>query len=312
MSSSHHYIGVDVSKHFLDVAGLGPRPERIGNTRQAVAGFVRRLARVPQVHLVCEATGTYTRLLSRELSLQHVPYSRVNPRQIRSFARANGQLAKTDAIDASQILRFAEVMNPPVSRPLEPMQEKLKDLVLRRRQLVDMLAKEKQRMEHPDATLRASLERHQAFLRSEIKDLETAIAQEIDGSTDLSHRAGLLKTIPGIGAVTAAVLVAALPELGHTGNKQIAALAGVAPLNRDSGCKRGQAHIAGGRKDVRCALYMAAVSAIRCNPPIKQFYRRLRDDGKPAKVAIVAAMHKLIIVANTILQNNTPWTLPET
>lgn len=312
MSSSCQYIGVDVSKHFLDVAGPGLSHRRIDNTARAVAAFARQLAGLPQVHLVCEATGHYTRLLSRELARRQVAFSRVNPRQVRAFARASGQLAKTDRIDAAQIVRFAEAMTPSLTPPPGPEQEKLKDLILRRRQLVDMLSMEKQRMDHPDAALRASLERHQAFLRAEIADLEKAIAGEIACSPDLSHRADLLRTIPGIGATTAAVLVAALPELGQTGKKQIAALAGVAPVNRDSGSKRGHAHIGGGRKDVRCSLYMAALAAIRCNPPVRDFYKRLRNDGKPAKVAIVAAMHKLLITANAVLQKNSKWTNLET
>jgi transposase len=171
-----------------------------------------------------------------------------------------------------------------------------------------MLASEQQRREHPEpGRVYASIDAHVNFLRAQVADLDAAIAAAIAGQPTLSHRADLLRSIPGIGQVTAAVLVAEMPELGTIGNKQAAALAGVAPFTRESGQMRGQAHIAGGRLSVRCALYMATISAIRTNPPIKAFYKHLRGQGKPAKLAIVAAMRKLIIIANAIIANNTPW-----
>lgn len=310
MHNEPQYVGVDVSKHHLDLAapGLG-QPSRVHNTPAGVAELVRRLSRLERPHLVCEATGSYTRLLVRELGRRAIPVSRVNPRQIRDFARAAGQLAKTDAIDAALIMRFARTMQPPASEPPEPAQVQLADLVRRRRQMVDMAAVEKQHAEHPENELVVdTITRHLAFLKAEIAGLDAAIAAHIAAHPTMGRRAGLITTIPGFGRTLAAVLVAELPELGSIGPKQIAALAGVAPINHDSGQMRGQAHIAGGRLSVRCALYMATLSAIRCNPPIKTFYLRLRAQGKPAKLAIVAAMRKLLITANAMLQHDRPWT----
>ena len=309
MRTDPQYVGVDVSKHHLDFVMPGTAQCcRVSNSAAGLAGLVRRLSRLERPHLVCEATGSYTRPLVRELAQRSIPVSRVNPRQVRDFARAAGQLAKTDAIDAALILRFAQAMQPPVSPPPAPAQVQLADLVRRRRQLVDMAAVEKQHAEHPEAELvRATITAHLAFLQASIAQLDAAITAQIAAHPDMARRAGLLTSIPGVGRTTAAVLVAELPELGTIGPKQIAALAGVAPINHDSGQMRGQAHIAGGRLSVRCALYMACLSAIRCNPPIKAFYLHLRAQGKPAKLAIVAAMRKLLITANAMLQRDTPW-----
>lgn len=303
------FVGVDVSKAHLDVAFPAARTAwRTANSTAGIAALGRRLAQLERPHLVCEATGGYTRSLVRALGGQGVAFSCVNPRQVRDFARASGQLAKTDAIDAGVILRFAQAMQPRAAPPPAPAQTRLADLVRRRRQLVDMLASEKQHADHPDDDeIAASIDRHLGFLTEQIKALDASIARQIEGDPGLIRRAGLLRTIPGIGAIVAATLVAELPELGLIGNKQIAALVGVAPINRDSGQKRGQAHIAGGRLSARCILYMATIVAIRCNPALRPFYQRLRADGKPPKVAIVATMRKLIITANVMLAQNRPW-----
>jgi transposase len=197
----------------------------------------------------------------------------------------------------------------PQPDPHDPYALVLTDLVRRRRQMVDMLAMEKQRSEHPEGeTVKASIKAHIGFLSTQIAAIDKQITQHITQHAGLRRRAELLASIPGIGQVTAAVLIAEMPELGSIGNKQVAALAGVAPFVHDSGQMRGQAHIMGGRLSVRCALYMATISAIRANPPIKAFYQRLRSQGKPAKLAIVAAMRKLLTTANAILANDTPWT----
>ncbi|WP_298090331.1 IS110 family transposase [uncultured Sphingomonas sp.] len=303
------YVGIDVSKHHLDVAFPGvPKVWRTPNDASGVAALIRRVRRLGNPHVVCEATGGYTRWLTGDLATQTVPLSRVNPRQVRDFTRATGRLAKTDEIDALAILRFADAMQPPALPAPSPEQVRLTDLVRRRRQLVDAAAQEKQREPiHGQPFVTGSVERHLAFLATEIAALDQAIADAIEADAALARRAALLRTIPGVGAVTAATLVAELPELGHAGNKQIAALTGVAPMNRDSGLSRGQAHIAGGRMSARCCLYMATVVAIRCNPVIRPFYKHLREQGKPPKVAIVAAMRKLITVANSMLAHDRPW-----
>jgi transposase len=309
MLDTRTYVGVDVSKDHLDVA-FPDRAKvwRTGNDRAGISALGRKLAGLEAPQLVCEATGGYTRRLQRDLAHRQIAFSCINPRQIRDFARATGRLAKTDAIDAGIILRFAEAMQPPAVPPPSDAQVQLTDLVRRRRQLVAMAVMEKQRAAHPDdAMVAASMRRHLDFLLAEIRDIDQRIADRIAADAILASRAELLRSIPGIGAIAAATLVAELPELGRVGKKQIAALLGVAPMNRDSGLSRGEAHIKGGRASVRCVLYMATLSALRCNPLIKTFYLRLRADGKPPKLAIVAAMRKLIIAANSIIESNTPW-----
>jgi transposase len=310
MDQQVSYVGIDVAKYHLDVAFPDARQVwRTSNDGKGIAALTRRLRRWERPHAVCEATGGYTRALTTALAEQAVLLSRVNPRQVRDFARATGRLAKTDAIDAAVILRFAEAMQPAPSPAPSAIQRHLTDLVRRRRQLVDAAAQEKQREPIPGAPLvTGSIARHLDFLKAEIAAIDQAIVEAIEADPALAHRAELLRTIPGIGLITAATLVAELPELGTTGNKQIAALIGVAPMNHDSGLQRGQAHIAGGRMSARCSLYMATIVAIRCNPTIAAFYKRLRQDGKKPKVAIVAAMRKLITAANSILAHDKPWT----
>lgn len=306
---SSQFIGIDVSGDHLDVAFADAgRVWRIGNDAAGLARLGRRLSRLERPHVVCEATGRHTRLLASALARQRVAMSRVNPRQVRDFARASGRLAKTDAIDAAVILRFAQTMQPAAAPPATAGETCLTDLVRRRRQLVDMSVAEKQRKHGlDDPRIKASLTQHLAWMSEQVATFDKLIADQIAAEPRLSRRAGLLATIPGVGAITAAILTAELPELGRIGNKQIAALAGVAPFNRDSGHKRGEAHIAGGRLSARCALYMAAISAIRCNPDLKSFYQRLKSEGKAPKVAIVAVMRKLIIIANTLLTEDRPW-----
>lgn len=302
-----HYIAVDVSKAMLDVAL--PAPWRTPNTPSGLAALRKKLGRIERPHVVCEATGRYGRLLGRTMGEAGIPFSAVNPRQVRDFARAAGQLAKTDAIDAEVILRFARAMQPAATPKIPENQARLAERVRRRRQLVDMLATEKQRLSGlDDAGCIASIKAHLAFLEAQIALADQQIAAEIEADPNLARRAMLLQSIPGIGAITAAILVAELPEMGIADNKQIAALVGLAPMNRDSGQWRGQAHIKGGRLSVRCALYMASLPAIRFNPPIRDFYQHLRAQGKAPKLAITAAMRKLLITANVIIQQNRPWT----
>ena len=309
MSNASQYIAVDVSKAMLDIAMPGAnRVWRSSNTPAGIAAFGQRLKRLDCPHVVCEATGRYGRLLAREMGAAGIAISVVNPRQVRDFARATGQLAKTDALDANIILRFACTMKPAPTPPTPANQARLAEQVRRRRQLVDMLAVEKQRLSGlDDADTLASIREHLVFLKCQISQCDARIKAEIDVDEKLARKALLLESIPGIGAVTAAILIAELPELGIADKKQIAALAGVAPMNRDSGQWRGQAHITGGRLSVRCSLYMATLPAIRFNPAIKDFYQRLRAEGKAPKVAITAAMRKLLIIANAIVQQNRPW-----
>lgn len=309
MSGNSQYVAVDVSKAALDVAMPGAnRVWRSANTLAGIAAFKKRLGILEHPHVVCEATGRYGRLLARQMGAAGIAMSIVNPRQVRDFARATGQLAKTDALDAGIILRFADVMQPARTPPTPENQARLAEQVRRRRQLVDMLATEKQRLSGlDDADTLASIREHIAFLQGQIGQCDARITAEIAADATLARKAMLLESIPGIGATTAAVLIAELPELGIADKKQIAALAGVAPMNRDSGQWRGQAHITGGRLSVRCALYMATLPAIRFNPTIRDFYQHLRAGGKAPKVAITAAMRKLLIIANAIVQQDKQW-----
>lgn len=311
MLENRTFVAADVSKDHLDIAFPGAsRIWRTANDSGGITALGRKLETLASPHLVCEATGSLTRSLAAHLARRNIAFTRVNPRQIRDFARATGRLAKTDAVDAAVILRFAQTMQPPAAAVPSEARIRLTDLVRRRRQLVEMAAMEKQRIHSLDDPLVASVRRHADFLAQEIKAIDTAIAEQIALDPELAHRAELLGSIPGFGKVTAATLVAELPELGAIGKKQIAALVGVAPMNRDSGYTRGEAHIAGGRLSVRCVLYMATIAALRSNATIKEFYARLRNQGKPPKVAIVAAMRKLIIIANTLVHNQQRWTPP--
>ena len=308
MLNDTQFVAVDVSKAMLDIA-LPDQIWRTPNTLSGITALQKRLKRFEHPHVVCEATGRYGRLLARQMANAGIALSVVNPRQVRDFARAAGQLAKTDSIDAAIILRFAETMKPAQTPPTPENQARLAEQVRRRRQLVEMLAMEKQRLSGlDDPETIASIRAHLAFLQGQIGTCEQRITDEIGADAKLARKAMLLQTIPGMGTVTAAVLVAELPELGQVDKKQIAALVGVAPMNRDSGQWRGQAHITGGRFSVRCALYMATLPAIRFNPTIKAFYKNLRANGKAPKVAITAAMRKLLITANAIIEQDRPWT----
>ena len=310
MLNNNQYVAVHVSKAALDIAMPGAnRVWRSANTASGIALFRKRLGALERPHVVCEATGCYGRLLARQMGQADIPLSIVNPRQVRDFARATGQLAKTDALDAGIILRFADAMQPVPTPPTPENQARLAEHVRRRRQLVDMLATEKQRLSGlDDADTLASIREHIAFLQGQIHQCDTRIKPEISADDTLTRKAVLLESIPGIGTTTAAVLIAELPELGIADKKQIAALAGGAPMNRDSEQWRGQAHITGGRLSVRCALYMVTLPAIRFNPTIRAFYQHLRAEGKAPKVAITAAMRKLLIIANAIVQQDKPWT----
>lgn len=303
------FVGVDIAKTHLDVAfGKALPAQRVDNDAGGIGSLLDQLRRLASPHVVCEATGWYGRALVRALNAAAIPVTVANPRQVRDFARASGQLAKTDRIDAGVILRFARTMCPAPNPPTDASRARLSDLVRRRRQVVDIYAAEKQRLAGlEDASVADLTREHIGFLEGQIARLDALIAEQIEDDPALKARAGLLRTVPGIGATIAAVLVAELPELGSVNKKQIAAIVGVAPMNRDSGQWRGQAHIAGGRLTVRCALYMAAIVAIRCNPDLRSFYKRLRKEGKPAKVAIVAVMRKLVVTLNAMVAQNREW-----
>lgn len=304
--------GIDVSKRWLDVAARPEaKSERFANTadgQAALVGLVRGLpeAERPQV-VVVEATGGLERGIVAALEGAQVAVAVVNPRQVRDYARCLGLVAKTDQLDAQVLARFGEQIGPePRLRPDARMQE-AQGLVARRRQLVEMLTMEKNRLQQVPARTQPSVRRHLEFLERELAEIERQLADAIASVPAWQTAYDRLQTVTGIGPVTATLLVLELPELGRLDRKQIAALVGVAPFNRDSGALRGKRSCKGGRANVRTGLYMATRSAIRFNPPIRAFYTRLRDAGKLKSVAAVAGIRKLLLMLNVMLRTNTDW-----
>lgn len=302
------WVGIDVSKATLEVACRpAPGPRTFENTPEGIDQLVEYLRGLAPALVVLEATGGLEVPAVAALAAAGLPVVAVNPRQVRDFARATGRLAKTDRLDAAVIAAFAEAVKPE-PRPLpDEARKALIDRVTRRRQLVEMRASEKIRRSQINPKLRSSLEAHIAFLDKEIAALDDEIGTSLRHSPVWRSEDDLLASVPGVGPVLRAALIAKLPELGQLTRRQIAALVGVAPINRDSGQMRGKRTIAGGRADLRTLLYMAALTAIRCNPTLKAFNARLRAAGKPSKLAITACMRKLITILNAIIRNKSPW-----
>jgi transposase len=308
MPSTTTVIGIDVSKAALDVA-VRPSGQswRTGNDPTGIAGLVEQAAALAPACVVLEATGGLERAATAALAAAGLPVAVVNPRQVRDFAKATGQLAKTDALDAAVLAHFAEAVRPAV-RPLpDAAARALAEAVTRRQQLVEMLTAERNRLGSLSGHWRERALAHVAWLRQELAALEAELAQLIEASPVWWARERLLRSVPGVGPAVARTLIADLPELGTLDRKRLAALVGVAPLNRDSGSFRGRRGIWGGRARVRAALYMGALVATRYNPAIAAFYQRLLTAGKPKKVALVACMHKLLRILNALLRTNTPW-----
>lgn len=308
MTPIAHHVGIDVSKARLDVHIL-PDGEDLafGNDEAGIAALCGRLRDLGPCLAVLEATGALQERAAAGLCAAGILVAVVNPRQVRDFARATGRLAKTDRLDAQVIAAFAQAVKPE-PRPLPDAERQLLiDLVTRRRQLVEMRAAEKIRRPQVAPALKPSLEAHIAFLDQEISALDGDISGGLKASAAWRIEDDLLASVPGVGPVLRAVLIAKLPELGQLSRRQIAALVGVAPLNRDSGQMRGRRTIFGGRAEVRTVLYMAAISAIRCNPVLKAFHARLKAVGKPPKVAITACMRKLLTILNAMLRAKTQW-----
>jgi transposase len=303
------FVGIDVSKDRLDIH-LRPTNEafHVWRDGKGLDDLVRRLEKLPVALVVLEATGGFEATVAAALAAIGLPLCIVNPRQIRDFARAMGRLAKTDMLDAEVIALFAERIRPEV-RPLrEPERNPLAELVGRRRQIIEMIGMETNRgRQTVDKHLARRLACHIAFLQKELDAIDHDIGEAIKHSPAWREAEALLKSVPGIGDVTARTLLAELPELGTVSRHQVAALVGVAPINRDSGLMRGRRAIAGGRTSVRAGLYMAALTAIRRRSPFRAFYDQLTARGRPKKVALVAMMRKLITILNAILRDRTPW-----
>jgi transposase len=292
------YIGIDVSKDHLDV--FDGRAHRISNTAEAIAAWLADLI-APRLVLF-EATGRYDRQLQQQLHSAGISLVRVNPLHARAFARATGQLAKTDAIDARLLAAMAQALTPAPQPPDDPERLELAELHRRRAQLVSCRQQERTRLHTAIPSIAPSIVSHLDWLDTLIKQLEQQIETLIRRSAALARAACLLRSIPGIGPVNAAALIALMPELGQRSGKTIAALGGLAPINRDSGQFRGQRSIAGGRAEVRRLLYMAAVTASRSNSRFAETYKRLTANGKAAKLALIAVARKLLVAANAILK----------
>lgn len=301
------YVGMDVSKATIDVCVSDGETWQVQNDAGAMDELCARIAAMGPTLVVLEATGGYESRVAGALAAAQVPVAVVNPRQVRSYARSVGQLAKTDRIDARILARFAQAVQPePRSLP-DAETSALESLITRRRQLIEMITAESNRLELAAPIIRKQIKLHIGGLRRQLTKVDQAIDDMVRRSPLWRAKDDLLKTVPGIGDVTSRSLLALLPELGTLKPKQLAALVGVAPINRDSGTMRGRRRVWGGRARVRSALYMATLVGTRKNPILKAFYTRLRAAGKPAKVAIVACMHKLLIIVNAMVRDGRAW-----
>jgi transposase len=305
------YVGIDVAKAQLDVA-VRPSAEQwvAAPDEEGIAALVARLQALRPTLIVLEATGGRELPVAAAVATAGLAVAVVNPRQVRDFARAIGQLAKTDALDAQVLARFAEVVRP-TPRPLPDAQaQELSALLTRRHQLIAMRTAERQRLDTAVPRVRAHIQRHIAWLEQELADLDRTLHDALQASPLWREKEDLLRSVPGIGPTTALTLLAEVPELGRLDRKAIAALVGVAPFNCESGTMRGRRIVWGGRARVRAALYMATLAATKHNPTIRAFYQRLCTAGKPKKVALTACMHKLLLIANAILRHCIPWCAP--
>jgi len=307
------YVGIDVAKDRLDVAQRpGTEAWSVSNDNRGIADLVARLKTLRPALAVLEATGGIELPLVGALAAVGLPVVVVNPRQTREFARATGRLAKTDAIDAQVLARFAEAVRPAL-RPLpDAATRQLTGLVTRRRQVIEMLTAEKNRLRTAAPAVRDHIKEHILWLERSLSDLDSELGQAIRSSDIWRTQDDLLQSAPGVGPVLSTTLLAELPELGSLNRKEIAALVGVAPLNRDSGTLRGRRTVWGGRSQVRAALYMAALVATRFNPVIRAFYQRLQTAGKPKKVALTACMRKLLTILNAMMRHQAPWRICST
>lgn len=306
---SENFVGIDVAKAKLDIFMNG-EAWQVANDASGIGDLIAKLKQASVSLIVLESTGGYESAALGELYAAGLPIARVNPGRVREFAKSIGQLAKTDVLDARILARYAELIRPEqVILPSEEEQH-LAALVNRRRQLIEMRVAEQNRLGTAPKKLRDSISAHLAWLNQEISRIEREMDDFIQQSPSWREKDELLKSVPGIGDVTARTLLSELPELGQLDRKAIAALVGVAPFNHDSGRMRGKRRVKGGRTSVRGVLYMATLSATRFNPVIKDFYDRLVKSGKEKKVAIVACMRKLLTILNAMLHSNQPWRPP--
>ena len=306
--TSEAYVGIDVSKRWLEVCVYGePESWKVGNDADGHRTLVEKMKALQPVLIVFEATGGYEHRAAKALREAGFAVAVVNPTRVRRFAEALGILAKTDKIDAQVIAHFASVVKPAVNGVQTPLEEQLAACVERRRQLLVELVAEKNRLSTCPACVREGIEEHIAWLEEHIDGLETEIQALIWQKPEWQARAEIIDSVPGVGPVTAATLVAELPELGQCNRQEIAALVGVAPFNKDSGPKKGKRRIFGGRSGVRRTLFMATLSASKHNPVIRAFYQSLLSRGKEKMVALTACMRKLLVIINAMVRKGEAW-----
>ena len=308
MEQEATYVGIDVAKAQVDVA-VRPTDDswEVPYDQKGIRKLVAQMKALEPAMVLLEASGGLELSLVAALAAAALPVVVVNPRQVRDFARATGKLAKTDSLDAAVLAHFAEAVRPPV-RPLRDAEtQALNSLAGRRRQVMTMLVSEKNRLSAATVAVRPRIEAHIAWLEQELDDLDEGLRQTLHQSPVWREKDDLLRTVPGVGEQVSFNLLAYLPELGTLDRRQIAALVGVAPFNRDSGTLRGKRTVWGGRARVRATLYMGALVASRYNPVIRDFYQRLLAAGKPKKLALTACMRKLLVILNSMLKHRSPW-----
>lgn len=302
------YAGIDIAKEYVDVA-IVPKKEvrRFSNDHEGMYKLIPWLKRLKVEVAVMEPTGGYEALAAGALTAKKVPVAIVNARQVREYARAAGKLAKTDKIDAIVMAEYAQTMKPEVRKLPDEETREIRGLVSRRRQLVDMITAEKNRLELASEAVADNINEHIEWLKKQIEGIDKDLKRKIADNATWHEKDNLLQSIPGVGKVLSSTMLAELPELGSLNRREIAALAGVAPYNRDSGKMRGKRSIWGGRRMIRKVLYMSTLSSINYNPVIREMYYRLVGKGKAKKSAIVACMRKLLIIMNAIVKTEIPW-----
>lgn len=300
-------VGVDVSKATLDVAGMSESIEQFRNEPEAIGALIERLKAAQATLVVMEASGGYETAAASAMGATGLRVAVVNPRQVRDFAKATGRLAKTDRIDAQVLVEFGRLINPKIASLADEQSRELEALLSRRAQLVGMRVQESNRSAQALGAMRKQIKTHIGWLDQAIKELDIEITTRLRSSPVWRAKDELYQSFQGIGRISSGTFMAMLPELGALDRRKISALVGVAPFNRDSGTLRGTRTTWGGRAPVRRVLYMAATSAIRCNPVIRDFYRQLVGRGKPHKVAVVACMRKILGILNAMARTNTPW-----
>jgi transposase len=307
-NAKEHYVGIDMSKDWFDVAILGQKStKQLANTKRGIRELVRWMSQVQPQFIVVEATGGYEEALVLTLFEAGLPVALVSPQRVRQYARAKGRLAKTDPLDAHLLAEYGKAIQPRLFVGKSEERKQLSALVGRRNQLNAMLQAEKNRLRAQSGAIRSSLEKVIACLEAELKQMDQEIRTLLQAHTNLQAQEKLLRSAKSIGAVTAATLLADLPELGQLDRQEIAALVGVAPMNSDTGKKRGYRKTKGGRPDVRRTLYMATLTGIRFNPILKPHYEQLRKRGKEKKVAITACMRKMLTILNAMLRDQQPF-----